>query len=59
MNITCSVLEIQAFALKLLVKVLHQLAHRVFFPKLHLLLSSFLQLYVEMNYFFDQAFKTC
>lgn len=26
------------------------------FPKLHLLLSSFLQLYVEMNYFFDQAF---
>lgn len=30
MNITCSVLEIGAFAFKLLVTALHQLAHRVF-----------------------------
>lgn len=30
MNITCSVLEIKEFALKLLVTALHQLAHRVF-----------------------------
>lgn len=29
-NITCSVLEIKEFALKLLVTALHQLAHRVF-----------------------------